>query len=132
MSLLSIAVFIFLVRSHGSLQVTEARGLRALDSNGKSDPYAIIKVGKAVQETKVIDKDLNPVWDETFVFSAKAAERCMRSSHPKIIFELWDRDFLSPDEFLGQVVQLLSTHPSPLTTSASVNKFFLPSCQKEV
>ncbi len=81
----------------------QAKDLRALDSNGKSDPYVKIRVGKASQESKVIDQELNPVWEETFVFPTKRVEACLRSAHPKIVFELWDKDFLSPDEFLGQV-----------------------------
>lgn len=85
------------------MQIFEARDLRALDENGKSDPYARIRVKKAQQKTKVVEQELNPVWDETFVFPTKDAEACLLSSQPKIFFELWDKDFLSPDEFLGQV-----------------------------
>ena len=77
--------------------------MRALDENGKSDPYVKVRVGKAVQQSKVIDQELNPIWNETFVFSTKRAEACLRSAQAKIVLELWDKDFLSPDEFLGQV-----------------------------
>ena len=96
--------------------------MRALDENGKSDPYVKIRVGKAVQESKVIDQELHPVWDETFVFPTKRAEACLLSAHPKIIFELWDKDFLSPDEFLGQAsITCLLKHSGLLTCSILCN-----------
>lgn len=67
-----------------------------------------------MQKTKVVDQDLSPVWDETFVFSTKHAESCLLSSQPKIFFELWDKDFLSPDEFLGQVWESIDINSGSL------------------
>jgi Ca2+-dependent lipid-binding protein len=45
--------------------VVEARGLTIGDSNGKSDPYVLVKLGKNTHETKVIPKTLNPIWHDT-------------------------------------------------------------------
>ena len=83
-------------------QVFQAKGLQALDSNGYSDPYCKVLVGKKRQKTKTIEKNLNPQWDETFHFTSKEFRSCMKSSK-HIIFELRDKDIFSADEFLGQV-----------------------------
>lgn len=33
---------------------------------GKSDPYAIVRVGTQTFSSRVIDEDLNPRWGETY------------------------------------------------------------------
>ena len=52
------------------VKVVEAKNLIANDiglmKKGKSDPYAIIRVGAQSFRTKVIQNDLNPEWNETF------------------------------------------------------------------
>ena len=47
-----------------------ARGLRAADSNGLSDPYVVVRLGDAAEQTRVVPECLDPDWNETFVFSA--------------------------------------------------------------
>ena len=51
-------------------QVVGARGLRAADSNGLSDPYVVVRLGDAAEQTRVVPECLDPDWNETFVFSA--------------------------------------------------------------
>lgn len=52
------------------VKVVEAKNLIAKDfglvKKGKSDPYAIIRVGAQSFRTKVVENDLNPEWNETF------------------------------------------------------------------
>eukprot|EP01119_Soliformovum_irregulare_P009702 TRINITY_DN2331_c0_g1_i4.p1 TRINITY_DN2331_c0_g1~~TRINITY_DN2331_c0_g1_i4.p1 ORF type:complete len:1787 (+),score=428.30 TRINITY_DN2331_c0_g1_i4:45-5405(+) len=50
------------------VKVIGAKGLAPSDNNGSSDPYVEITVGKQKYKTKVVDKNLNPVWNETFTF----------------------------------------------------------------
>lgn len=46
-----------------SVQLVEARGLRAVDRNGTSDPYVRVRVGKhVVHKSKTITKTLAPTW----------------------------------------------------------------------
>ncbi|XP_065510307.1 extended synaptotagmin-1 [Caloenas nicobarica] len=51
-----------------------ARDLRAKDRfmgglvGGKSDPYAVLRVGTQVVTSRVIDDNLNPTWDEVYEF----------------------------------------------------------------
>ncbi|KAJ3389188.1 hypothetical protein HDU84_009095 [Entophlyctis sp. JEL0112] len=59
-----------LLSGYVSLSIEEAVGLKAVDENGKADPYVkVIQTlhGKAVVllKTKVVKKDLNPKWNET-------------------------------------------------------------------
>lgn len=42
--------------------------LAAMDKNGTSDPYVKFKMGgRLLHKSKTVHRDLNPVWDETFV-----------------------------------------------------------------
>lgn len=49
-----------------------ARDLRSKDRfmgglvEGKSDPYAVLRVGTQVVTSRVIDDNLNPTWDEVY------------------------------------------------------------------
>ena len=46
------------------------RDLVARDSGGTSDPYVkFYWRGKQVYKSKTIDKELNPVWDESFILA---------------------------------------------------------------
>jgi len=50
------------------VRVVQAKKLKAVDSNGLSDPYCILQVGKVKQRTKTKKKNLNPKWNELFKF----------------------------------------------------------------
>lgn len=40
----------------------------AMDKSGTSDPYVKFKIGgRLLFKSKTLHKDLNPVWDETFI-----------------------------------------------------------------
>jgi hypothetical protein len=51
------------------LTIVEAVNLPAMDSNGFSDPYCKIKIGdKREYKTKIINKTLNPKWNEAIAW----------------------------------------------------------------
>lgn len=89
------------------ISVIQARNLHNMDSGllfqGKSDPYARVKVGSEEHKTPVIDSDLNPDWvskcsnvcDYTFDFPVHDVSQ-------QITVELWDEDN-DADDFLGSV-----------------------------
>ena len=92
------------------MQVTDvnlhlvAKGLRAADSNGLSDPYTVVHLGSRTDQTRVIQENLNPEWHETFVYSADDIQSALMDHMSSMLFEVWDSDFgLIADDFLGQV-----------------------------
>ncbi|XP_021963043.1 protein unc-13 homolog 4B [Folsomia candida] len=75
------------------LEVVEARNLPGMDLNGLSDPFCTLFVTskESSKRTKVVEKSLNPQWNETFKFKLK---------EPNTEFfriEVWDHD---PEERL--------------------------------
>lgn len=61
--------------SQGTLTVSLLRGsgLAAADSNGKSDPYVKLSLGKSKAKSKTIPKTLDPEWNERFEFQGTRA-----------------------------------------------------------
>ena len=53
------------------VKVIKARKLLAKDSNGSSDPYAILRLNGIKHKTTIVKKCLKPLWDETFTFTGE-------------------------------------------------------------
>ena len=76
-----------------------------MDFHGTSDPYVqifsdppqIIIEGKSHLKTKVIEKNLNPKWDESLTITIKAIDLngLLRNGH--LFFSVWDEDNLIRD-----------------------------------
>jgi hypothetical protein len=77
------------------ITVLQARNLAAKGSN---NTYAKVVLDTQSSTTRVVKKELSPVWDETFSFVWAADQRYVR-------VEVWDTDPLisSRDNFLGVV-----------------------------
>nr|XP_010934086.1 synaptotagmin-4 isoform X1 [Elaeis guineensis] len=79
-----------------TLTVMKANGLKNMEMIGKSDPYVVLYVRPMFKvKTKVIDNNLNPVWNETFELIAEDKET------QSVIFEVFDEDNLAQDKRLG-------------------------------
>ena len=76
-----------------------ADGLRAADSNGKSDPYAKVRVGRHKGQTKVVSKSLDPRWDERLLFPGTLADFIEET----LTIKVRDKDKGSFDDPLGEV-----------------------------
>jgi hypothetical protein len=65
-------------RAVGKLYVTvvAAENLWPKDRGGSSDPYCKITVAGSMQQTSVVPKELNPVWNQTLEFSFDRGSRC--------------------------------------------------------
>ncbi|RLN05208.1 C2 and GRAM domain-containing protein [Panicum miliaceum] len=79
-----------------TVRVIEARNLRAMDSNGFSDPYVKLQLGKQRFKTKVIKMNLNPTWDQEFSFLVGDVRDVLK-------LDVYDEDILQMDDFLGQL-----------------------------
>jgi len=79
-----------------TVRVVEARNLRAMDSNGFSDPYVKLQLGKQRFKTKVIKMNLNPTWDQEFSFLVGDVRDVLK-------LDVYDEDILRMDDFLGQL-----------------------------
>jgi hypothetical protein len=85
------------------LYVIDAKDVAAKDSNGKSDPYVVIEHGKFKKQTKIVEKTLNPVWNECFFIQADPTV--------PVKIEMWDYDKIGSPDFMGHVSLDLKTVP---------------------
>uniref|UniRef100_A0A8C6VD29 Extended synaptotagmin-1 n=1 Tax=Naja naja TaxID=35670 RepID=A0A8C6VD29_NAJNA len=80
----------------------EAKNVQSKDKyikgmiEGKSDPYAVVRVGTQVFTSKVIDEDLNPKWNEMYEFIVHEVPG------QELEVELFDKD-PDQDDFLGRM-----------------------------
>ncbi|KAL9245309.1 hypothetical protein vseg_018975 [Gypsophila vaccaria] len=85
------------LKPQGKLTVTivKANDLKNKEFIGKSDPYAVIYIRPIFKvKTKVVEDNLNPVWNETFDLIAEDKET------QSLIIEVFDKD-IGQDKKLG-------------------------------
>ncbi|ONK72718.1 uncharacterized protein A4U43_C04F22410 [Asparagus officinalis] len=100
------------LKPQGKLTVTvvKANALKNKEMIGKSDPYVALHIRPMFKvKTKVIDNNLNPVWNETFELIAEDKET------QALILEVFDEDNLAQDKRLG-IVKLPLIDLEPETT----------------
>ncbi|XP_054463618.1 multiple C2 and transmembrane domain-containing protein 2-like isoform X2 [Anoplopoma fimbria] len=84
-----------------TINLKEGRNLVIRDRCGTSDPYVKFKLdGKTFYKSKVVYKDLNPKWNETFSLPVKDLNQ-------KLYIKVYDRD-LTTDDFMGSASVILS------------------------
>ncbi|GAB0194212.1 multiple C2 and transmembrane domain-containing protein 2 [Grus japonensis] len=84
-----------------TIHLKEGRNLVIRDRCGTSDPYVKFKLnGKTLYKSKVVYKNLNPVWDETVVLPVQTLDQ-------KLWIKVYDRDLTSSD-FMGSAFVALS------------------------
>ncbi|KAH1127396.1 hypothetical protein GYH30_016117 [Glycine max] len=87
------------LKPQGTLRaiVIKANDLKNMEMIGKSDPYAVLYIRPLFKvKTKVIDNNLNPVWNEVFDLIAEDKET------QSLIVEVFDKD-IGQDKRLGIV-----------------------------
>ncbi|XP_015668173.1 multiple C2 and transmembrane domain-containing protein 1 isoform X2 [Protobothrops mucrosquamatus] len=86
-----------------SIVLIEGHGLKAMDSNGLSDPYVKFRLGHQKYKSKIMSKTLNPRWREQF-------DLHLYEERGGIIdITVWDRDAGKKDDFIGRCQIDLST-----------------------
>ncbi|SGY31845.1 BQ5605_C002g01266 [Microbotryum silenes-dioicae] len=91
------ALGVFMIKIH------YAEDLSAQDDNGFSDPYVVLayaKFGKPLFSTRIIERTLNPVWEQTAFLLVTDDE--IRADE-KLSVQLWDSDKLSADDLVGRI-----------------------------
>jgi hypothetical protein len=96
--------------SLGRLEVTlvDARNLASMDYTGTSDPFVVLSVESAdgdsantvcgepaIQKSEIKWKDLNPRWDQQFVFKP------IFNKVGVLVLRVFDKDKILADEFMG-------------------------------
>ena len=89
-----------------------ARGLRAADRGGSSDPYVKLKLGGTERKSKVIKGTVAPVWDERFEFRGTLGG--VRGSH--LVLAVYDHDGLSFNDTREARLSLASFGAPPPST----------------
>ena len=83
------------------IKVVGARDLEAMDVGGSSDPYAVLKLGNQEHKTRIVQKNLSPVWNEEFTLSVEEIYQPVNVS-------VWDNDLIGADDMIGEVFVHLS------------------------
>ncbi|XP_019064984.1 multiple C2 and transmembrane domain-containing protein 1 isoform X5 [Fukomys damarensis] len=79
-----------------SITLIEGRDLKAMDSNGLSDPYVKFRLGHQKYKSKIMPKTLNPQWREQFDF------HLFEERGGIIDITTWDKDAGKRDDFIGR------------------------------
>jgi len=79
-----------------NLKVVEARAVPAADGNFKCDPYLKLQFNSETKQTKAIQNNLSPVWNETFQFPVVDRQT------DSLYITLWDED-LAKDDRLAEI-----------------------------
>lgn len=97
---------------HLRIIIINGKSLAKKDIFGASDPYVRIDLNTINGDinidsvlTKTKKKTLNPTWNEEFVFRVKPSEH-------KLVFQVFDENRLTRDDFLGMVELTLNNLPT--------------------
>ncbi|KAF5630802.1 C2 domain protein [Fusarium sp. NRRL 52700] len=79
-----------------TIKVVEAEDLKACDANGYSDPYVVFgdEYQKRLHKTRIIQRSLNPRWDETFDVTVQGPVN--------MIATIWDYDTFGDHDYVGR------------------------------
>ena len=92
-----------------TIHVKRAEGLKAMDLNGKSDPYVRVHGLHQVAETAVHPKTLDPNFDETLELYGDKGGFVSQG----LVLRVFDRDWGKKDDKMGEVkVELFSLRQS--------------------
>jgi len=108
------------------IRIHKATGLSKQDRSGSegggSDPYITVsfsKYGKPMYCTRVIEDNLNPVWEET---CALLVTPDLIKADEQLSMELWDSDRSTADDVVGKVelsMQKMIQHPGKMYPQVS-------------
>ncbi|XP_069607988.1 multiple C2 and transmembrane domain-containing protein 1 isoform X2 [Ranitomeya imitator] len=98
-----------------SITLIEGQDLKAMDTNGLSDPYVKFRLGHQKYKSKTLPKTLNPQWREQFNMQ-------LFEEHGGIIdITVWDKDAGKRDDFIGRCQIDLSAFSKEQTHKLKLN-----------
>lgn len=86
------------------IHVKSAKALPNMDDHGYTDGFVkmtLLPDKKKRKKTKVINDDLNPVWNEKFTFTNVSLDEL--SLQRVLEVTVWDHDMLSSNDFVGGI-----------------------------
>ncbi|XP_050516741.1 otoferlin-like [Diabrotica virgifera virgifera] len=81
--------------------IFQGRIICGFDKSGLCDPFVRIIARNQVKETQIINYSLNPLWDETLVFTDISINLY---EVPSILLEIYDKDEFGKNEFIGRTL----------------------------
>jgi phosphatidylserine decarboxylase len=78
-----------------SVIVSQGKDLLSKDSNGKSDPFLVLKVDQHAAKSSIVMKSLNPIWNERL-------ELVLDNKPKSCVLECYDWDRVSKNDFIGK------------------------------
>ncbi|KAM0020925.1 putative C2 domain, synaptotagmin-like mitochondrial-lipid-binding domain, C2 domain superfamily [Helianthus debilis subsp. tardiflorus] len=92
-----------IIRGVLSVTVISAEDLPPADFMGKADPFVVLTMKKTgtKNKTRVVNENLNPIWNQTFDFVVEDG------LHDMLIVEVWDHDTFGKD-FMGKCILTLT------------------------
>ncbi|MCO5575538.1 hypothetical protein L7F22_029339 [Adiantum nelumboides] len=101
-----------MVEFQGLLKVRVIKGTYlAIRDVKTSDPYVVVRIGHQTMKTRVINSNLNPIWNEELMLSVP-------SPPPPLKVQVFDKDLLSADDSMGEAEVDLQ----PLVSAASLHE----------
>ncbi|XP_077661695.1 fer-1-like protein 5 [Eretmochelys imbricata] len=85
--------------------IYQARDLTPSAGKSSSDPYAHVSFLHMSQRTQTLAATLSPSWDQTLIFDhvlIYGDPQATRQDPPLVVLELFDRDIIVKDDFLGR------------------------------
>jgi len=81
-----------------AIRVLKAKDLKPADISGFSDPFVTVEWDGCEQVTRVITRELNPVWNETLYFPLKCAiNKAVLENKSSVSVRVYDFDVAGPD-----------------------------------
>nr|KAJ0196928.1 hypothetical protein LSAT_V11C700360470 [Lactuca sativa] len=92
-----------IIRGVLSVTVISAEDLPAVDLMGKADPFVVLTMKKTGMKnsTRVVNENLNPVWNQTFDFVVEDG------LHDMLVVEVYDHDTFGKD-YIGRCILTLT------------------------
>eukprot|EP00741_Cyanophora_paradoxa_P008963 tig00001415_g8676.t1 len=92
-----------------ALTIISGSALPARDSNGKSDPYCVVKYGgKDIGKSEVVKSTINPMWNYRVEFQAINGGN---DAQDVVVVKMFDKDLVGKD-YLGEVhIPIADWHP---------------------